>query len=151
ICLMLTPLVLAMCEAAALPAVPFLLALAFSSNAGSVATLTGNPQNMLIGTLSGIHYARFAALLIVPALLALGTVLIVLRIFFRRELQPRAAVDVDLPAPLLDRPRAIVCLIALGVVLVGFLLGYSLAWTAMTGAALLLIFLHEPPKLIFAR
>ena len=37
---------------------PYLLALAFGSNAGSAATLTGNPQNMIVGTLSGIPYAR---------------------------------------------------------------------------------------------
>src|SRR3954471_5848706 len=71
ICVMCTPLVLAMTEAAALPAMPYLLALAFASNAGSVATLTGNPQNMLIGTLSGISYARFSQALLIPALVSL--------------------------------------------------------------------------------
>jgi Na+/H+ antiporter NhaD/arsenite permease-like protein len=150
ICLMLTPLVLALCQSAGLPAVPYLLALAFGSNAGSVATLTGNPQNMLIGTLSGISYARFAALLAVPALLSLGAVLVALRIFFRRELRARAAIEIDLAPPLLDRKRAAVCLVALGVVIGGFLLGFSLAWTAMFGAALVLLAIHEPPKLIFA-
>src|SRR5207248_5593 len=48
VCVMCTPLVIALVEAAALPALPYLLGLSFSSNAGSVATLTGNPQNMLI-------------------------------------------------------------------------------------------------------
>src|SRR5205823_10728449 len=47
VCVMCTPLVVALVEAAALPALPYLLGLAFASNAGSVATLTGNPQNML--------------------------------------------------------------------------------------------------------
>ena len=67
ICVMCTPLVLAMTEAAALPPMPYLLALAFASNAGSVATLTGNPQNMLIGTLSGISYVQFSKALLLPA------------------------------------------------------------------------------------
>jgi Na+/H+ antiporter NhaD/arsenite permease-like protein len=39
--------------------VPYLIALATSSNVGSVATITGNPQNMLIGSLSGIGYVDF--------------------------------------------------------------------------------------------
>src|SRR5207237_3744595 len=59
ICLMCTPIVLALVDEARLPPLPYLLALAFASNAGSVATLTGNPQNMLIGTLSGIGYVGF--------------------------------------------------------------------------------------------
>src|SRR5207245_3495779 len=66
VCVMCTPLVLALVEAAALPPLPYLLGLAFASNAGSVATLTGNPQNMLIGTLSGIAYAQFGKALILP-------------------------------------------------------------------------------------
>jgi len=37
-----------------------LVGLAVASNLGSVATLTGNPQNMIIGGLSGIAYSRFA-------------------------------------------------------------------------------------------
>ena len=40
--------------------VPYLLAVAMASNIGSVATLTGNPQNMLIGSNSGISYNTFA-------------------------------------------------------------------------------------------
>jgi len=84
VCLMCTPLVWPV-EAAALPALPYLL--------GSPSPRTplgrdadGNPQNMLIGTLSGISYARFSAALIVPALLSLGAVLGVLLLVFRREL-----------------------------------------------------------------
>ncbi len=72
VCVMCTPLVVALIDAAALPPLPYLLGLAFASNAGSVATLTGNPQNMLIGTLSKIHYARFSAAMLLPALLPGG-------------------------------------------------------------------------------
>jgi hypothetical protein len=58
VCLMMTPIVLRIVDDAELPALPYLLAVAFGSNAGSVATLTGNPQNMIVGTLSGIPYAE---------------------------------------------------------------------------------------------
>jgi len=84
VCVMCTPLVLALVESAALPALPYLLGLAFASNAGSVATLTGNPQNMLIGTLSGISYAQFSKSLLLPAALSLALVLLVLLAAFRR-------------------------------------------------------------------
>src|SRR5512140_2450790 len=83
VCLMMTPLVLRIVDDAELPPVPYVLAVAFGSNAGSVATLTGNPQNMLVGTLSGISYARFAAALALPALASLLVVGLVLQVQFR--------------------------------------------------------------------
>lgn len=150
VCVMCTPVVLAMVEAAALPALPYLLGLAFASNAGSVATLTGNPQNMLIGTLSGIPYASFSAALLLPAALSLAAVLAVLLAVFRRELAWKR-LDIDVPPPALDRKLALLCAAALLFVLAGFLLGYSLAWTAMTGAALLLALSRQPPREMFAQ
>ena len=42
-------------------AVPYVVAVATASNIGSVATITGNPQNMLIGSMSGISYLDFIA------------------------------------------------------------------------------------------
>lgn len=150
VCLMCTPLVVALIEAAALPPLPYLLGLAFASNAGSVATLTGNPQNMLIGTLSGIPYARFSQALLLPAMLSVGVVLCVLLIAFRRELSWRQ-LSVEVAAPPLDRGLALLCAGALVFVLGGFLLGYSLSWTAMTGAALLLVLSRQPPREMFAQ
>ena len=150
VCVMCTPLVVALVEAAALPPLPYLLGLAFSSNAGSVATLTGNPQNMLIGTLSGISYAQFSKALLLPALLSLAAVLAVLLVAFRRELSWKR-ISVDVPAPPLDRKLALLCTAGLAFVLAGFLLGYNLAWTAMTGAALLLALSRQPPKEMFAQ
>jgi Na+/H+ antiporter NhaD/arsenite permease-like protein len=151
VCVMCTPVVLALVDAAALAPLPYLLALAFASNAGSVATLTGNPQNMLIGTLSGIPYAHFAKALIVPAVLSLLCVYLVLRIAFRRELRAAPRIDPHLPEPPLPRGQAVLCCFALAFVVTGFLAGYSLAWTAMLGAALLLILTRGTPKEIFAQ
>jgi Na+/H+ antiporter NhaD/arsenite permease-like protein len=136
-------------HAARLPALPFLLALAFGSNAGSVATLTGNPQNMLIGTLSGIRYSHFLGALFVPALLSLACVYLVLRVAFRRELGCAPRIDADVAEPPLDGRAALLCAGALVFVVAGFLLGYNLAWTALTGSALLLVATRGPPKEIF--
>ncbi len=151
VCLMCTPVVLALVEEARLPPPPYLLALAFASNAGSVATLTGNPQNMLVGTLSGIGYAHFAKALILPALLSMGCVYLVLRIAFRRELAQAPRLDPHLPEPPLRRGHAALCVLALIFVVAGFLAGYNLAWTAMVGAALLLIVTRGDPREIFAQ
>jgi Na+/H+ antiporter NhaD/arsenite permease-like protein len=57
----------------------------------------------------------------------------------------------DVSAPPLDRNLALLCVGALAFVLTGFILGYNLAWTAMTGAGLLLVFSRQPPKEMFAQ
>ena len=63
ICLVMTPLVTDIARRMRRDPVPYLLAVAMASNVGSVATITGNPQNILIGSFSGIAYGRFAAAL----------------------------------------------------------------------------------------
>lgn len=137
VCLMMTPLVLHLVDDAELPPIPFLLAVAFGSNAGSAATLTGNPQNMIVGTLSGIPYARFAAALALPAIASLLAVGWVLDRMFRAELPRRAlAQTARLPRPEVDRRLLAKALGATALVLAGFLAGLPLAWTALAGAAL---------------
>ena len=80
VCLMLTPLVVAVMVRGKLPLAPYLLALAMSANLGSVATLVGNPQNMIIGHLSGIPFLRFSASLAPVALAGLVIQYVVLRV-----------------------------------------------------------------------
>jgi Na+/H+ antiporter NhaD/arsenite permease-like protein len=46
----MTPFVVHMAQRLGLPPVPYVVAVATASNIGSVATITGNPQNMLIGS-----------------------------------------------------------------------------------------------------
>lgn len=144
VCLMLTPLVVQLALDAKLKPLPFLLALAFGANAGSLATLTGNPQNMIIGTLSGIEYARFTAALALPALASLVVISLVLLFVFRAHLPARRLVDVQLPRPELDVRRALPCLVAVVGLVVAFLLGYDLAWSAMAAASFLIVFGGKP-------
>src|SRR5690606_19666202 len=61
VALMLTPLVIRAARRLSLPPVPYLLALALAVNAGSVATITGNPQNVLVAVTADIGYGAFAA------------------------------------------------------------------------------------------
>ncbi len=146
VCLMVTPLVLRIVDDADLPPIPYLLAVAFGSNAGSVATLTGNPQNMIVGTLSGIPYARFAAALVLPAIASLALVGAVLHALFRRHLPRRRLATGDLPAPALDRRLLAKSLAALALALAGFLLGLELAWTALFAGALLMAVAGRAPR-----
>ena len=52
ICLVMAPLVLELTLGLGRNPVPYLLAVAMASNVGSTATITGNPQNMMIGSFS---------------------------------------------------------------------------------------------------
>lgn len=146
VCLMMTPLVLRLVDDAELPALPYLLALAFGSNAGSVATLTGNPQNMIVGTLSGISYARFAAALLLPALASLALVAVILHALFRHELPRRALARGLARAPAVNRPLLRRGLAAAALALAGFALGFPLAWTALFAAALLMAVAGRAPR-----
>ena len=64
VCVVLTPLVLAVVVEARLPALPYLLALASASNVGGVVSFSGNPQNMIIGAHAQdtIGFAQYLAL-----------------------------------------------------------------------------------------
>jgi Na+/H+ antiporter NhaD/arsenite permease-like protein len=151
VCLMMTPLVIRVVDDAEVPPLPYLLALAFGANAGSVATLTGNPQNMIIGTLSGIPYLTFAAALALPALVSLAIVATVLQLVFRRDLPPgrltrRTAADAGVDRLLLAR-----ALIATLLAVVGFLAGFPLSWTALFCAALLMAVAGRAPREALAR
>ncbi|MBM4013772.1 MAG: anion transporter [Planctomycetes bacterium] len=86
ICLLFTPIVLVAVRAAQLDPVPFLLALCTAANVGSAATLTGNPQNMLVGIFSGISYGRFLAVQLPIALAALALLAALLLFLFRRRI-----------------------------------------------------------------
>jgi len=59
ICLVMVPFALMATRRMGLKPLPYLLAVATSANIGSVATITGNPQNMLIGSFSGLTYRYF--------------------------------------------------------------------------------------------
>jgi len=151
VCLMLTPLVLRLIDDAELPPLPYLLALAFGANAGSVATLTGNPQNMIVGTHSGIPYGAFAAALVLPAAASVAIVALVLQLLFRRDL-PRGRLPPHPGGdPKVDRTLLAKALGATGLALVGFLAGFPLAWTALFCAALLMAVGGREPRAALSR
>jgi Na+/H+ antiporter NhaD/arsenite permease-like protein len=96
VCVALTPLVLHLTRRLGLDPRPHLVGLAVASNLGSAATLTGNPQNMIIGGLSGIAYLRFAAKLAPPAVIGLVIGYAVTLAAYRRTLRA-TPLDPDKP------------------------------------------------------
>ncbi|MGB8369429.1 MAG: SLC13 family permease [Limisphaerales bacterium] len=152
VCLMLTPLVVAVMVRGKLPLPPYLLALAMSANLGSVATLVGNPQNMIIGHLSQIPFLRFSMSMIPVAVAGLVIQYAVLRIGFRKILKEAVIHRPEAPPRKLDRRLLLTTFVVLALVFAGFLAGLNLPWTALAGGALVMVLArrdtHEVLKLV---
>ncbi len=138
ICLVLAPLVVDLTAGLRRNPVPYLLGLAMASNIGSVATITGNPQNIMIGSVSGIPYPAFAAALAPVAVIGLLIAVPLLVLLHRDEFRART-----LP-PHLPRLRANPVLawrsaIATMVVVLLFFTGTEPAKAAIVVGALLLL------------
>ncbi|MCS7338479.1 MAG: SLC13 family permease [Verrucomicrobiae bacterium] len=152
ICFMLTPVVVAVVVRGNLPLLPYLLALAMSANIGSVATLVGNPQNMIIGHMSKMRFLEFSMSLAPVALVGLAIECIVLSIGFRKTLRS-AQIQITETAPKqVERKLLWLTFSALALVFAGFVAGLNLAWTALSGAALVMVFArkdtHQVLKLV---
>ena len=150
VCLVMTPFVVHMTRRLGVPPIPYVVAVATASNIGSVATVTGNPQNMLIGSLSGLPYVEFIAHLGPVALVGLCLNWAVLHRIGLRGAVDKVEVAAALSAPEFQRPvlrKKPVVILTL--VLVGFLAGTPPALVAAVGAALLLITQTVEPRKVY--
>ena len=86
VCLAFTPLLCAALVPAGRNPIPYLLALATSSNIGSAATLIGNPQNMYIGSVAHLSFAHYLLTMLLPVALGLVLCYLAVLILFRAEL-----------------------------------------------------------------
>ena len=145
VCLMLAPLTLVTVEEAKLPPTPYLLAVCMASNAGSAATFTGNPQNMLVQGASHLPYASFAGYMAVPAALSTAAVVGVLLFAFRGQL-PRARFSPHPPPPPIDRGLLALCGATLAGVIAAFFAGLPMSWSALAGASLVMAFSAKKPR-----
>lgn len=151
ICLLLTPLLLTIARRRCIPPEPLLLGLATSSNVGSVMTLTGNPQNMLIGQFSGWGWGPFALRMVPLGLLCLVLNTALLAGFYRSQLAvPLSPDEVAAEPEPLDRRLARKTLVVLGALLLMFLSGMPMELAALTAAGLLVVWANRPPEHAFA-
>lgn len=148
VCLLGTPLILEMTAQAEISPVPFLFALATSANIGSVMTLTGNPQNILIGHVSGWSWSAFALRMTPIAFVCLTINWLLLLIFFRRELASAEShfnrhVGTN---TVLNRPFAAKSGCAFLGLLIALIIGVPMDISALTAATLLLVWANRPPS-----
>ena len=150
-CLVLTPLVLDITTHLRRNPVPYLLAVAMASNVGSVATITGNPQNVLIGSFSGIHYRAFAAALAPVALAGLFVVVGLIAWIYRREFFSSAPrVEVEPPPVRVHRALAWKSTLVSAAMIVFFFAGWPVAKVALVAGAVLLVTRRVKPERIYA-
>ncbi len=83
--LLFTPVIIQICRSAKLNPIPYLIAEILASNIGSAMTITGNPQNILIGMQSGIPYTYFLLHLLPISLIGMLLIVVITKLFFRKE------------------------------------------------------------------
>jgi len=150
ICLVLSPLVLELTRSLRRNPVPYLLAVAMASNIGSAATITGNPQNMMIGSLSKIPYAQFTASLAPVALIGLVLTVALIALFHRREFAGGRRLATDIPPPRVHRALALRALVATAVLVVLFFAGQPPAKAATVIGGLLLLTRRVKSERVYA-
>jgi Na+/H+ antiporter NhaD/arsenite permease-like protein len=83
---------------------PFIIALAGGANAGSAATIIGNPQNILIGEIGQLNFWPFLIACAPPALAGLASVFLVVWWQWRKRFVAGGKPGGPLTSPELDRP-----------------------------------------------
>jgi Na+/H+ antiporter NhaD/arsenite permease-like protein len=148
-CLVLTPLVLEITGRLRRNPIPYLLAVAMSSNIGSVATITGNPQNMMIGSFSGIGYRAFAAALAPAAAVGLVLTVAVIAAVYRSEFRAANRLELEHPRVRVNRGLMWKAVAASAAMIVLFFAGRPVHIVAVFVGALLLITRRVKPERIY--
>lgn len=124
VCLAVTPVIVRIAWQRGWDPVPWLVGVACASNIGSAATLIGNPQNMLIGSVMGVPFGAYLRAALPPVLLALlglwGLMAWRLRAGRHPGVAPAGVAAAD-DGPALDRWQAAKGLFVAGTLLVVFL------------------------------
>jgi Na+/H+ antiporter NhaD/arsenite permease-like protein len=119
--------------------VPYLLAIAMASNIGSTATITGNPQNMIIGSLSHIPYGAFAAALSPIAGIGLVLTVALIALVYRCEFRTRQRIQGEFEPARTDWPIIVKSVVVSLAMIVGFFAGIPPAEAAIVAGAVLLL------------
>ena len=139
ICLVMTPLVLDVVMRLKRNPIPYLLAVAMASNVGSTATITGNPQNMIVGSLSHISYGSFVAALAPVALAGLVLTVVMIALIYRGEFLTRDPFEARVPKQVrYNLPVVITSLLVTVGMVILFFAGQPVAKVAILGGAFML-------------
>ena len=157
---LIAPVTILICEILGISPLPYLIAEALLSNTGGVATLVGDPPNVLIGSAAGFSFNDFLIHSLPIVAVAWVATLFLLRFLFRDELSKipgnaEAVMSLN-PAESLDDPKtARRVLIILGIAILLFfvhhILHISPSFIAVSSAAVALIWVQPDIKKTFER
>ncbi|HTR20119.1 MAG TPA: anion transporter [Gemmatimonadales bacterium] len=151
VCLVVTPVLLAALGPLRVRPIPYLLGLAMGANVGSVLSVTGNPQNMLVGIWSQTTFGAFAWRMLPVAVGGLAITYGWLRWTFRTELR-EPFLESPAPVPVsLDRPLVAKGILLFGAAVAGWLAGGSLPGVAITAGAVMVLIAGRDPAYAIER
>jgi len=150
ICLVLAPLVLELTLRMGRKPLPYLLAVAMASNVGSTATITGNPQNIMIGSFSHIPYTKFAMTLGPVALIGLAITVGLMALFHREEFASAGHMVAVKPRIQVNRMLVARALLGTAFMVALFFAGQPPAKAAIIIGGLLLLTRRMKSKRIYA-
>lgn len=137
---LLTPLVIIIAQRTGTPVLPLLLGIATSANIGSAATITGNPQNVVIGTLSQLGFVPFVGALWLLCVCALLVAWAVICGVYWRQLTSRTQTP-PLTLPPFRAPHTVLAI----VILVGGLVAGVNPAVAVAGAGAVMLVRRTTP------
>jgi len=152
---LIAPVTILICEILGVSPTPYLMAEALLSDTGGVATLIGDPPNVLIGSVAGFSFTDFLTHSLPVVVVVWLVALFLLRYLFRRELaiRPRNAKAIKRlnPAEALNDPKtARHVLIVLGIAILFFFVHHFLhispSFVALSAAALALVWVRPDVK-----
>ena len=147
--LLFTPIIISICRKTNLNPIPYLIAEILSSNIGSTMTITGNPQNMLIGISSNITYLDFLIKLLPISIIGMIIIVFVVKLFYRKHFQDKSTLEFITDYQYDFNKMRISVLIFLLVILgffFGKILSLSIPIIALIGASLILLFGKAKPS-----
>lgn len=147
--LLFTPVIISICKKSNLNPVPFLIAEILSSNIGSVMTITGNPQNMLIGINSGISYVDFMIHLLPISIIGMLLVILIVKLFYCKIFCDKTHLvfksDYSYSFNKMKRSLIIFSFVVLGFFF-GKIISISIPMVALAGGALILLLGKAKPS-----
>jgi arsenical pump membrane protein len=136
---LLTPVVLTTVRRLRAPVRPHAYATAHLANAASLLLPVSNLTNLLAFHVANLSFLKFTAVMTLPWLAAVGSVYVVFRVFFRRDLVVKPDPEGTETAP----PTPVFALVVVALTLVGFVVaeaaGVAPAWAALAGAVVMAV------------
>jgi len=146
--LLFAPVVFLISDTAGIDSIPLIFSMIFAANIGGMATIVGDPPNILVGSASGASFVEFTSIMIIPAVLMLFFTILYFKIRYPQikkvpSEKLQRLLDIDPGKAIEDRPLFIKGIITFAIVILGFILhehlDYEAALIALAGAAAMML------------